>query len=363
MSSQGSRLNKSQQRVTNDESLDMVQRHLRFVANQQRRATPPRCHPISIYILVQAFGCLFTGLTMVITSHWPGTGSRSSNILKIFGPILIGVGGILLLIGILLARFLRKREAKSWDKKISQHILSASRQVLDQSIPTFQGQPTKEHLGTEEERAGLLGSPEGLDTNPKKKTAMYVPSDSETYHSSSSALPQSPLNNEDVPDPVRIKKSRKKNAGSSSSFENLSSLREGDESLLIKERNQEVSSVDEQLDSTTKTTRKTVKTTTTVVTRRVVDGEELPTKATKRPKPPPVPQKSTVTPDSPRLRVKVKASPGTSVNIRHSGGSYEDEASTSQLKGHGEEVHRKPKVQPKPKSKSKSPKEFQGSDI
>lgn len=87
--------------------------------------------------------------------------------------------------------------------------------VLDQSIPTFQGQPTKEHLSTatEEERAGLLGSPESLDTNLKKKTAMYAPSDSETYHSSSSALPQSPLNNEDVPDPVRVQKSRKKNAG------------------------------------------------------------------------------------------------------------------------------------------------------
>ncbi|ESN98582.1 hypothetical protein HELRODRAFT_177061 [Helobdella robusta] len=319
----------------NDENLELVQQQMKFVAHQQQRSTPPRCHPISIYILVQSLGCLLTGLTMLITAHWPGTGSRSSEVLKIVGPVLIAIGALLFVIGILLARVLDQ----------SATMQQQSRQQL-QSRSQQQPRPTA-GPGSEEERIELLSSPDSID---KKMLGGKMAAASSSGSDAFVAMGD----NDDVPEAVRMmkKRTKKKPGDASSSFENLQSVdeelgqghRSGSRELYKTGRDksrsrEEIQERENEEEEEYMTGRKRIVTKTTTVVKTTTTKTKPEIKSRPDTKPPSVP-------DSPRLRIKIKATPGTQVNVRHSGTESESEDPKQKAK-----AQEKPKPKPKPKPK------------
>ena len=75
---------------------------------------------------------IFIGLTMTIIAHWPGSTSIGENPLKIAGPILLAVGGVLFFIGVVLICCLNRRERQRWERMINK--FAASRQPYVISI-------------------------------------------------------------------------------------------------------------------------------------------------------------------------------------------------------------------------------------
>lgn len=110
---------------------------MRYMAILQRRASPPRCNPISILVLVMSLGMVFIGLTMTVIAHWPGSTSIGENPLKIAGPILLSVGGALFICGMFLVCFLNRKERKRWAKSVNN--LAQSRITLNQSASSLPG--------------------------------------------------------------------------------------------------------------------------------------------------------------------------------------------------------------------------------
>jgi len=92
--------------------------HAEYVARMQRRSMPPRCNPFAILLLVLSVGMMFIGVTMTIIAHWPGATQIGENPLKIAGPILFGVGGVLTFFCIFLVYCLNQRERRNWDEKL-----------------------------------------------------------------------------------------------------------------------------------------------------------------------------------------------------------------------------------------------------
>ena len=62
---------------------------------------------------------MFIGVTMTIISHWPGATQIGEDPLKIAGPVLFGVGFILVLVCIALVYFLNKHERRKWDENLA----------------------------------------------------------------------------------------------------------------------------------------------------------------------------------------------------------------------------------------------------
>ena len=92
--------------------------HVEYVARMQRRSMPPRCNPFAILLLVMSIGMMFIGVTMTIIAHWPGATQIGENPLKIAGPVLFGVGGVLTIFCIFLVYCLNQRERHDWDQKL-----------------------------------------------------------------------------------------------------------------------------------------------------------------------------------------------------------------------------------------------------
>jgi len=59
-----------------------------------RRGPPPKFRPFMIIIVVLALGLVFIGMTLTIIAHWPGYTAIGNNPLKIVGPVLLSVGGV-----------------------------------------------------------------------------------------------------------------------------------------------------------------------------------------------------------------------------------------------------------------------------
>jgi len=89
-----------------------------YVARMQRRSMPPRCHPFAILFLVMFIGMMFIGLIMLIIAHWPGATQIGEDPLKIAGPILFAVGGLMIIISIVLIYWLNRHERQQWDLKL-----------------------------------------------------------------------------------------------------------------------------------------------------------------------------------------------------------------------------------------------------
>ena len=85
----------------------------------QRRSMPPRCNPFAILLIVVSVGMMFIGVTMTIISHWPGATQIGEDPLKITGPVLFGVGGLLVIFCIFLIYFLNMRERRRWDANLA----------------------------------------------------------------------------------------------------------------------------------------------------------------------------------------------------------------------------------------------------
>jgi len=92
--------------------------HATYVARMQRRSMPPRCNPFAILLLVISIGMMFIGVTMTIISHWPGATQIGEDPLKIAGPILLGIGFLLVLFGIFMVYVLNQRERNKWDENL-----------------------------------------------------------------------------------------------------------------------------------------------------------------------------------------------------------------------------------------------------
>jgi len=92
--------------------------HATYVARMQRRSMPPRCNPFTILLLVMSIGMMFTGVTMTIIAHWPGATQIGENPLEIAGPVLFGIGGVLVLVSILLVYVINQRERRKFDEKL-----------------------------------------------------------------------------------------------------------------------------------------------------------------------------------------------------------------------------------------------------
>lgn len=107
---------------------------MRHLAILQRRASPPRCNPISILVLVMSLGMVFIGLTMTVIAHWPGSTTIGENPLKIAGPILLSVGGALFVIGLFLVCFLNRKEKRKWEKSFNNMAQSRLWVVYDLDI-------------------------------------------------------------------------------------------------------------------------------------------------------------------------------------------------------------------------------------
>lgn len=251
---------------------------LRFLATVKRQSAPPRCNPFAIVIQVLAMGMIFIGLTMTIIAHWPGVTSIGENPLKIAGPILLGVGFAAFIFGIILVSILNKRERKRWETTVAR--MTASRPTLD---PSLQHPGENKPIVIQQPQAGPLPVKSGA---PAPRSMTSQPSD--WSHDDSADL-----NDSDVPDAIRVKKSR-----------------------------------------TSRQHTKTTTTTTTVTTQQ----EKVAVRSTKPPAPPPaaaaeeeieMPQEShsllgrrddaaagTATPESKRLHVHVKALPGATVRIQ-----------------------------------------------
>ena len=84
-----------------------------------RRSMPPRCSPISILVVVMAIGMLFIGITMTLIANWPGATTIGENPLRIAGPVLLAVGGFVLIIGVMMACLLNARERQKWEQSIT----------------------------------------------------------------------------------------------------------------------------------------------------------------------------------------------------------------------------------------------------
>jgi len=93
--------------------------HATYVARMQRRSMPPRCNPFAILILVLSIGMMFIGVTMTIIAHWPGATQIGENPLKITGPVLFGVGGLLVLFAVFMVYVLNQRERLRWDENLA----------------------------------------------------------------------------------------------------------------------------------------------------------------------------------------------------------------------------------------------------
>lgn len=89
-----------------------------YVARLQRRSMPPRCNPFTILLLVLSAGIFFIGITMTVIANWPGATSIGDNPLRIAGPVLLGVGGALFIIGVILVCLLNSHEREKWDKSL-----------------------------------------------------------------------------------------------------------------------------------------------------------------------------------------------------------------------------------------------------
>jgi len=92
--------------------------HVEYAARMQRRSMPPRCNPFAILLLVLSIGMMFIGITMTIIAHWPGATQIGENPLKIAGPVLFGVGGLLTIFCIFLVYWLNQEERHRWDAKL-----------------------------------------------------------------------------------------------------------------------------------------------------------------------------------------------------------------------------------------------------
>ena len=73
---------------------------------------------------VLALGMMFIGLTMTIIAHWPGSTSIGENPLRIAGPILLAVGGVLFLLGVILICCLNEREKRRWERMMHKFVAS-----------------------------------------------------------------------------------------------------------------------------------------------------------------------------------------------------------------------------------------------
>lgn len=93
-----------------------------YVARMQRRSMPPRCNPFTILLLVLSAGIFFIGITMTVIAHWPGATSIGENPLRIAGPVLLGVGGALFLIGIVLVCVINVHEREKWDQNLGKMV-------------------------------------------------------------------------------------------------------------------------------------------------------------------------------------------------------------------------------------------------
>ena len=89
------------------------------VARMQRRSMPPRCNPFAILLIVISVGMMFIGITMTIISHWPGATQIGEDPLKIAGPVLFGVGALLVIFSVFLIYFLNQRERRRWDENLA----------------------------------------------------------------------------------------------------------------------------------------------------------------------------------------------------------------------------------------------------
>ena len=61
---------------------------------------PPRIRPYMIIIMVLSVGIMIVGAVMTIIAVWPGYTPIGGNPLKIAGPCLLGVGGLVFVLGI-----------------------------------------------------------------------------------------------------------------------------------------------------------------------------------------------------------------------------------------------------------------------
>lgn len=245
---------------------------MRYMAILQRRASPPRCNPISILVLVMSLGMVFIGLTMTVIAHWPGSTSIGENPLKIAGPILLSVGGALFICGMFLVCFLNRKERKRWAKSVNN--LAQSRITLNQSASSLPGTKGASKSGQKSYTSVVTMKGSQLEGSYPPQTERFPPdsSDSQRFGSfnytedypdygKKAGLMQSPgdpygattqkqlqaanLQDEsDIPDPVRQKK-KKKTLDSSS--ENLNAMER--EELLNKSQTkyQDYSQSDEEV--------------------------------------------------------------------------------------------------------------------
>ncbi len=77
------------------------------------RKAPPKIRPLLIILTALSLGLLFLGVTLTIIGNWPGYSPYGGNPLKIVGPILLGVG-ILVLIGVTVDACVRASKPKDY---------------------------------------------------------------------------------------------------------------------------------------------------------------------------------------------------------------------------------------------------------
>jgi len=191
--------------------------NMRYLAVMHRRAAPPRCHPITILVMVMSSGLIFIGLTMTIIAHWPGSTSIGENPLKIAGPILLSVGVVGFIVGIVLVSLCNKRDQRKFTKSINN--LAASKVAMNQSAASL--------TGTSKKMPPEPSAPAGVyhdevqqhqAVNAESSRLTTVVRTSQNYHGTgvrsvgskeSYASGQNSDEVDDIPQPIRIRKTKK----------------------------------------------------------------------------------------------------------------------------------------------------------
>ncbi|ESN93386.1 hypothetical protein HELRODRAFT_194081 [Helobdella robusta] len=99
---------------------------IRFLASITQNSAPPHCHPITILLITLSIGIIFVGMTMTIVAHWPGSVSVGFDPLSIPGPIILALGGALLICTILLIWYFNTKEKDRKKKKLLNFALQKS---------------------------------------------------------------------------------------------------------------------------------------------------------------------------------------------------------------------------------------------
>ena len=74
-----------------------------------------------IILFVMSIGMIFIGLVMTIIAHWPGYSSPGGKAaLEIGGPIILGLGALVFIVGLVLVYKKNQEEKKKWAATMQQ---------------------------------------------------------------------------------------------------------------------------------------------------------------------------------------------------------------------------------------------------